>query len=400
MIGKEIALAGLAALVFLSSFEICEAQQLGSTETSTPESSAEPAPLPAEGDVAAVRNDVIFYTGSSPLMAIGGAVQFVGAEGSVFGEVVTGKPYSAESVTEFTRVLADGNRITQENRARIWRDGEGRTRREQTLNGVGVWGTGPDPVTVTTINDPVAGVSYVLDPNHEMVRAVPPLQVQVLEDRATNAERARVIEERLDAGPAGPAGQPTLNTRIVVTRDAAAAPGDEQGADGAGSNEAAVERSSVVFPAISAAPIYGAPPSMVTQRTEDLGEQVLEGVLAHGTRTTVTIAAGAIGNERPIEIVTEEWYSSELEALMLRRTTDPRFGETSYRLVNVVLGEPPADLFSVPVEYDVKSDGSVDVGASPGVRVIAPVPGVTNERLERRRFLVPRTAERGEAAPR
>ena len=96
----------------------------------------------------------------------------------------------------------------------------------------------------------------------------------------------------------------------------------------------------------------GAVPADITRRwartspAEDLGEQVLEGLLVQGTRMTDTIPAGAMGNERPIEIVTERWYSKDIDAMVLQRFSDPRFGETIYRLVNVVLGEPSPD--SVP----------------------------------------------------
>ena len=86
---------------------------------------------------------------------------------------------------------------------------------------------------------------------------------------------------------------------------------------------------------------------------EDLGEQVLEGLLVQGTRMTDTIPAGTIGNERPIEIVTERWYSEDIDAMVLQRFFDPRFGETIYRLVNVVRGEPSPDLFQVPQGYEL-----------------------------------------------
>jgi hypothetical protein len=103
-------------------------------------------------------------------------------------------------------------------------------------------------------------------------------------------------------------------------------------------------------------------------KTEDLGEQILEGVLARGSRETRTIPAGAIGNERAIDIVMERWYSDELEAEVLTRNIDPRFGETTYQLINVVLGEPSADLFLVPDSYELETaeDFKLEL-ARPGV---------------------------------
>jgi hypothetical protein len=110
-----------------------------------------------------------------------------------------------------------------------------------------------------------------------------------------------------------------------------------------------------VFPPAMAVAISGVPgASEVT--IEDLGEQILQGVRARGARETRTILAGAIGNERPIEMVTERWYSEEIDADVLRRHVDPRFGETTYRLVNVVLGEPSPDLFVVPENYELQTE--------------------------------------------
>ncbi|HVS24542.1 MAG TPA: hypothetical protein VMU03_12520, partial [Gammaproteobacteria bacterium] len=125
-------------------------------------------------------------------------------------------------------------------------------------------------------------------------------------------------------------------------------------------------------------------PFAATNRaSEDLGRQVLEGVLAHGTRETATIPAGAIGNERPIEITSERWYSDELEAVVLSRTSDPRFGATSYTLVNVVRGEPAADLFAVPQGYELQSEPHA------GVRVFEHgEPPPAGARVERRAVII------------
>src|SRR5262249_1300955 len=88
--------------------------------------------------------------------------------------------------------------------------------------------------------------------------------------------------------------------------------------------------------------------------TEQLGKQMIEGVEAEGTRSTVTIAAGEIGNDRPIEIVSERWYSPELQLVVMTRHSDPRLGETTYRLTNISRTEQAKSLFEVPVDYTVK----------------------------------------------
>ena len=79
-----------------------------------------------------------------------------------------------------------------------------------------------------------------------------------------------------------------------------------------------------------------------------------EGVEAEGTRTTETIPAGEIGNEQPIQIVSERWYSPELQVVVMSKHSDPFVGETIYRLTNIVRGEPSRALFEVPVDYTLK----------------------------------------------
>ena len=85
--------------------------------------------------------------------------------------------------------------------------------------------------------------------------------------------------------------------------------------------------------------------------TESLGSQMIEGVSAQGTRTTRTLAIGAIGNDRPIQIVVETWYSAELHMNVMSKRTDPRFGTTTFHLTNVQRQEPNASLFQVPSEF-------------------------------------------------
>ena len=87
--------------------------------------------------------------------------------------------------------------------------------------------------------------------------------------------------------------------------------------------------------------------------TEDLGTQVMEGVTVKGTRRTVTIAAGALGNDKPISIVTETWYSPDLQMVVMRKHSDPRSGEASFRMTEIQRTEPDASLFQVPADYTV-----------------------------------------------
>lgn len=92
---------------------------------------------------------------------------------------------------------------------------------------------------------------------------------------------------------------------------------------------------------------------MPAPEAEKLGTQLIEGVEAEGTRTRFTIPAGQIGNELPIHVVAERWYSSDLKVLVMSRHSDPRFGDTTYRLTNITRFEPPPHLFEIPSDFTI-----------------------------------------------
>ena len=77
----------------------------------------------------------------------------------------------------------------------------------------------------------------------------------------------------------------------------------------------------------------------------------IEGLKVNGERTTWTIEAGKIGNEKPIVISREVWRSPELMLTVLSKDSDPRRGEVSYRLERVKRGEPDAALMKLPGDY-------------------------------------------------
>jgi hypothetical protein len=89
--------------------------------------------------------------------------------------------------------------------------------------------------------------------------------------------------------------------------------------------------------------------------TESLGTQTINGVAATGTRTTRTIPVGAIGNDKPIQMVTEKWYSADLQADVMTKYTNPLMGTTTIQLTNISREEPAATLFQVPSDYTVKA---------------------------------------------
>jgi hypothetical protein len=86
---------------------------------------------------------------------------------------------------------------------------------------------------------------------------------------------------------------------------------------------------------------------------EDLGTQQMEGLTVYGTRTTITTPTGAQGNDRPIETVSERWFSRELNIYILIKGSDPRTGETTLRTTNIDRSEPDPSLFRVPPDYAI-----------------------------------------------
>lgn len=100
----------------------------------------------------------------------------------------------------------------------------------------------------------------------------------------------------------------------------------------------------------------GPPPSKFEAKTEALGKKTIEGVEVEGTRSTIAIPAGKIGNDRAIEIVSERWYSAELQAVILSTHKDPLHGETVYRLTGITRTEPAKSNFDIPADYTVEPD--------------------------------------------
>lgn len=293
---------------------------------------------------------------------------YVSSEMSFEGKIVKGAPYSAQAVMEMTQTLADGNRIVNKSTVAIYRDSEGRTRREQTLRAIGPFATAGEPPQTIFINDPVAGVGYVLDARTHVAREMPssrweyrtPAPATRVRMPAPPDAHAPAIGVRLPAPPEGPA--PATGVRIPVPPEgpATAAPPGSEG------------KPEVFTVTVPRSP--GGETQLRMKRrgdesdrtkSEPLGKKNVEGVEAEGMRATVTIPVGEIGNDRPIEIVSERWYSPELQTVVMTRHSDPRFGENVYRLMNINRGEQPKSLFEVPADYTVKST-SMGIGSGVG----------------------------------
>ncbi len=244
---------------------------------------------------------------------------------AAFGPVVRGAPYSAEGVTTTTQTLADGTHIERTVRARFYRDSDGRTRREQTILGMGALGESQ----AVSIVDPVSGVMYGLNP-------------ATREGRRSPIPTQTIMTRRSEAPPPPPPPPPgEFSSAATAPPPPPPPPGT---GTGTGTNAGISTRRA------------GIPAERVPNVPEPLGTKQIDGLAVVGTKRTEIIPAGRIGNDRPIEITDERWESPELKVLVLLRHHDPRTGDVEYRLTNVLRTEPPRDLFQPPADYAI-TDG-------------------------------------------
>lgn len=228
--------------------------------------------------------------GEFPPPPFGERMELLGFGGVRGGKVVTGAPFSAVAVSEATQTLADGNRITRKTQTNLFRDSQGRIRKEITLSGFGPMASSGQPKSFVVINDPVAKATFMLHP-----------------DQKTAEKIGRPFARRNGA----------MNQAMREKRELRQ---EQNGAN---------------------------------LKKEDLGTQTIAGMAAQGTRITKTIPAGQIGNEKPITIVHEIWYSNDLQTTVMSKRSDPWSGETTYTLTNIQRAEPDATLFAVPSDYTV-----------------------------------------------
>ena len=259
-------------------------------------------------------------------------IEMMGPAMFISGGVVKGAPYSAEGVTEMVQKLADGNAIRRENSTKLYRDNEGRTRREDQIGGIGPWATG-GAKSVIFIHDPVEGVQYILHPDSKTAEKISMPHLGGEHGTSTKGDGPRVFHR---------------SVRIV-----------KRTSDGDGEHSTSIEESEVSNEAnwtqnvSSIAGLHAAGQPQSGGMEESLGKRLVAGVEANGKRETVTIPAGTIGNEQPIEIVSERWYSEELQLELMTKRSDPRSGETTYELRNLQRVEPLPSLFEVPADYTI-----------------------------------------------
>ena len=210
--------------------------------------------------------------------------------GGIEGRTVAGAPFSAQVVSTSTQTLADGSHIARNVNAAVARDGQGRTYRMQTMNSLGPVPTGGSK-TVIFVRDPVAHTSHVISP-----------------DTKTD------MLSHMPQHPRGPRGDNNGAT------PQSAGPRPENRPQRAHNDET----------------------------VETLSPQMVEGVWAEGKRITRTIPAGSIGNDKELKVVSETWYSKDLQMVVMSKHTDPRMGESTFRVTNIQRAEPDAALFQAP----------------------------------------------------
>jgi hypothetical protein len=208
--------------------------------------------------------------------------------GGMHGKVVTGAPFTAAATAETKQTLADGTTISRTMQSNVFRDAQGRVRREVTMPAVGPLAASGIPRTFIMLRDPVAGTGYILDPGKKVAYKMP---------------------------------QHTHGAAQGASAD------ESQGWKHSGDNANVIK--------------------------ESLGTQMINGVSAQGTRYTRTIPAGQVGNDKPLTIVKEEWYSPDLQMVVQSKHSDPFTGTATYTVTNIQRTAPSATLFSVPAGYTI-----------------------------------------------
>jgi hypothetical protein len=302
-----------------------------------------------------------------------GSMTYMFADRAGRGRVVKAQPYSAEVVTETNQSLPDGNVISHRNVNKVWRDGEGRTRQESYR---------AEKLRAIYISDPVGAMSYTLIPGSKLAIAVP---------RPDTAHAPHVRIERSERAKTSTTTETTSDGRRVTTIRTVNSDGEPgtreevrvqvfRVGDDANIMVAPVPPVPPVppgagpVPPIPPVPPMPPMPGVNTMRfestahlgkgeTKSLGTKEFDGVKAEGKQTTWTIPAGKIGNRNPINVSSESWYAPDLQVTMYSRHSDPRTGESIYRLAALKRAEPSPDLFKVPEDYTTKGRGAKDRAA-------------------------------------
>jgi hypothetical protein len=282
---------------------------------------------------------VIGQSGAQTVMA-----GMIGPDGRMGLLNVPGKPFNGTEVRRSVQTLANGAKIEHSDSNLLYRDEQGRTRVEQTLNGK----------TTVVIMDPVSRSVFVLNPQNKTARK--------------SSIPAAAQEGGVSVANGGVTMQfKTSTVNGVATSSSTATTSVDGRGSGSGSGAGAGTFTNVAI--ATAGELHARTIIPDGKRTtEDLGAQYVNGVTAQGTRDTQTIPAQSIGNDRELQVVDEHWYSNDLQMLVKSVNSDPRFGETTYQLTNIVRGGQDPMLFQVPADYTINSETKFEL--SPTVKQI------------------------------
>ncbi|MES2391689.1 MAG: hypothetical protein V4555_08615 [Acidobacteriota bacterium] len=249
---------------------------------------------------------------------------------------VSGQPYEASKVTHSVWKLADGTTIRHDAESKIARDDAGRVRedieqtRAMSLGGKQTNST----VESVTVADPVDHSLLTWSGTGKLKLAT---RMQMPDLSALTKKLPGGVHGIMGgiaiAPPPPPGG--TEGPHVAMVRL-----GSREG------NASAYD--------VDVAKTPGTDVTRDVVRTEELGQQSLAGLLVTGKRTTTMIPTGKIGNNQPITIVHEEWYSPDLQVVVKTMDSDPRSGERTMELQGLTRGEPDAALFHVPEGYEVR----------------------------------------------
>jgi len=308
----------------------------------------------------------------------------------VAGEVtpISGKPYSA--IARTVEYSPDGVHVDQSQSDRVYRDEMGRTRRE--INGG----------KTVIIMDPVGGLGYNLQTESKtaMKRMLAPLRPNVIVQPGNTSpislkimnQNMKILYETVaknaglnvlwDPEITPPVkNQFNLNLSDATVEQALSAVAAMTGTwykvlspttiyitDDNPVKRGAANAMAVTVPAMSIVEAAreqasrmagggrgGNAAAKVT--VDDLGVQTVNGVAAHGVRTTSIIPTGTFGNDHDLKSVTERWVSEDLHVLVKSVYTDSRTGQTVYDLINISQAPPDPSLFQLPAGYTVQEGG-------------------------------------------
>jgi hypothetical protein len=240
---------------------------------------------------------------------------------------IAGSPFSGAEERHTTQTLGDGTVLETSESSILYRDNDGRTRTERTVQGK----------TIVNIVDPIAHISIRLDPI------------------------AKTAMKTIFAGGGGGARGGTMTAADKMAIEAGLVAGSA-GGRGASAPVATTPPSAQAKAELDQvqkmmAELQAKQEASTNTHTEDLGTMHQNGVQAQGSRTTLTIPVGQIGNNRDIKVVNERWYSPELQMNVKTMNSDPRYGTTTYEMRNISRSNPPLSLFQIPSDYTVQEGG-------------------------------------------